>query len=81
MKYYNTIDTLPIFNYSKISEFEDLRYLIIQPDYFELPMPFVFQPKEMTIPFAFVTLAISFLRLPQNEASVVSIFTVLPNFL
>ena len=37
MKYYNTIDTLPIFNYSKISEFEDLRYLIIQPDYFELP--------------------------------------------
>ena len=37
MKYYNTIDTLPIFNYGKISELEDLRYLIIQPDYFELP--------------------------------------------
>lgn len=37
MKYYNTIDTLPIFNYGKISELEDLRYLIIQSDYFELP--------------------------------------------
>lgn len=37
MRYYNTIDTLPIFNYGKISELEDLRYLIIQPDYFELP--------------------------------------------
>ena len=37
MKYYNTIDTLPVFNYGKISELEDLRYLIIQPDYFELP--------------------------------------------
>lgn len=37
MKYYNTIDTLPVFNYGKISELEDLRYLIIQSDYFELP--------------------------------------------
>ena len=37
MRYYNTIDTLPIFNYGKISELEDLRYLIIQSDYFELP--------------------------------------------
>lgn len=37
MKYYNTIDTLPIFNFSKINETEDLRYLVIQSDYFELP--------------------------------------------
>jgi hypothetical protein len=37
MKKYNSIDTLPIFNFSKVSEEKDLRYLLVLEDYFELP--------------------------------------------
>lgn len=37
MKIYKSIDTLNLYCYSKIIETEDLRYLIIQSDYFELP--------------------------------------------
>lgn len=37
MKYFNSIDNFPLFNYEKITESNDLRYLIRLPDYFELP--------------------------------------------
>jgi hypothetical protein len=44
MKYFTGIDTLPLYNYSKVSEDNDLRYLLILQDYFELP---VISEKEM----------------------------------
>jgi len=37
MKISNSIDNLYLYNYSKILETNDLRYLFILPDYFELP--------------------------------------------
>jgi len=37
LKTYSEIDALPLFNYSKVSENNDLRYLLVLSDYFELP--------------------------------------------
>ncbi len=37
MKIYQNIDSLPLYNYSKVSEENELRYLLVLPDYFELP--------------------------------------------
>lgn len=36
-KIYNHIDNFPLHNYIQISETNDLRYLLVLPDYFELP--------------------------------------------
>ena len=37
MKFYKNIEHLPVYNFSKVSEANDLRYLLILSDYFELP--------------------------------------------
>lgn len=37
MKFYRTIEELPIWNYNKVSESGDVRYLLRLDDYFELP--------------------------------------------
>ena len=37
MKFYRTIEELPIWNYNKVSEYGDVRYLLRLDDYFELP--------------------------------------------
>ena len=37
MKFYRTIEELPIWNYNKVSESGDVRYLLKLEDYFELP--------------------------------------------
>ena len=37
MKYYKTIEDLPIWNFEKVSETGDIRYILKLEDYFELP--------------------------------------------
>jgi|ERR1035437_3227372 hypothetical protein len=46
MKYYKDISQLPLFNYIQIQESNDLRYMIIGVDYFDLP---VVKEKELSI--------------------------------
>jgi len=77
MKFYRSIDQLPLFNYSKIVETNDLRFLLVLPDYFELPVIADKELQELSEAWEVINNEITdFARISDNQIKLTMKYTV-----